>query len=207
MFCAPQATEDDKRDAVAALTKYDMLVNHEQRQRFLLAFRDSGNGKQPGALKFVHDFTMSVISDDTTEISSTADYYTVSQILQRFGRSVGDFASEEEAAKDVEYLVNKNAEDHSWSMEDHPPKIDTQKPLYSKYWYVWSNGKTEAFVSTQRKVFKGEAQLKSIKQLDDAMSFADGLGFQEQSSVDIENAKHAELLKSCCGLKYSYIFN
>ena len=205
--CTLQATEEEQADAVAALGKYEMLCSYHERTRFIAAFVEAGEGKEKGSLKFAYKFSQTLEHTESTSVSSNEEYRTPGEILSLVGRSFKDFNSTRQAIVDVEYLVAKNAEEFEWSPEEFPAKIDTVKPEYSRYWYIKSNGKTQSFNQIQKKKFEGEAMVKGVKQMEGTMNFMEGLGFAgDSSNVNIESVKHAELMKVCATLKYTYLF-
>ena len=96
------------------------------------------------------------------------------------------------------YLVNKNSKEHGWSLEDHPPEMDEEKPEYSRFWYVGGLCKDTSWEQIQNKKLQGDASLKNMAQLQNACRFMECLGFPEEakaSSAQIENVKYTLLIK------------
>ena len=100
---------------------------------------------------------------------------------------------------DAEYLVKKNMEANGWTEEEHPPLLDEVKPQYSRYWFVRGMGKETTWEQKQQKRLEGVANLKNVGQLQKALGFMEGLGYQEDqeasSSAQIENVKYTLLMK------------
>ena len=68
-----QATAEAKKDAIAALTKYDTLTNTEDRESFMRMFKQNGDGKGPASLKFVYKFQATIEHTDEVQIASMSD--------------------------------------------------------------------------------------------------------------------------------------
>ena len=184
---------------MAALVKYDALTDYADRERFLKQFEENGGANSKDALKFVSSFNKSLEFNDTTLLGQVEDYFTVGEILAFNGSALSNFKRVSDAVSDVLYLVKKNSDANGWTEEDHPPQIDEVKPEYSRYWYVRGKGKETSWEQKQNKKLGGDANLKNVGQLQKAMGFMEGMGYQEQegepSSVQIENAKYTLLMK------------
>ena len=194
-----KATEAEKKEASQALAKYDLLTNHDDRQHFLNTFESNGGGVGPNALKFVSTFQKSLEFNDSTTLKQVEDYFSPGEILAFNGTSISNFKSVTEAIQDAEYLVKKNMEANGWTEDEHPPLLDEVKPEYSRYWYVRGMGKETSWEQKQQKKLGGDANLKNVGQLQKAMGFMEGMGYQEEegepSSVQIENVKYTLLMK------------
>jgi len=162
------------------------------------------NGKN---LKFHFNFKAEVTHAEETTIGQKSNYCTPGEILKMNGRSLADFEEEEDAMEDVQFLVRKNQEEHGHSNEDHPPDVCVEKPLYSRFWYVKSEGKAFAFKQTETKSLTGDADMKDTKALESGMQFLEGMGFQEGSApAQIESVKFAQLMKSLEALRSAFQF-
>ena len=194
-----KATKEEKEEATRALAKYDILTDHEERQRFLKDFEDHGSGSGKDALKFVNSFKKSLECSDTTTLGQVEDYYTVGEILTMNGNSLSNFKKISDAVSDAEYLVKKSAELHGWKEEDHPPQRDDVKPEYSRYWYVKGKGKETSWNQTQSKKLEGDAGLKNMAQLQIGCRFMEGVGLPDEdentTGAIIENVKYSLLMK------------
>ena len=178
------------------MIKYDNIADPSSRKRFLKMFKENS-----GSLKWAFNFKIELLHEDTTELSSNAEYRTPGEILRANGRLIDSFPSIEEAMVDVLYLVERNQVQQRWTEEQHPALLDEKMPAYSKFWYVKSNGTTELIKQTQKKELTGDAVLKNIGQIEEGMHFMEGLGFEERSEVSIENVKFAVMLTQCEALK------
>ena len=194
-----KATPEEKKEACQALEKYELLTNHEDRQHFLMQFESNGGGTGPNALKFASTFKKSLEFNDSTSLKQVEDYYTPGEILIFNGTSLSNFENVTEAVKDAEYLVKKNMEANGWTEEEHPALLDEVKPEYSKYWYVRGLGKETSWQQIQQKKLQGDANLKNVPQLQKALGFMEGMGYQApegaSSGVEIENVKYTLLMK------------
>ena len=194
-----KATKEQKLEAEKALAKYDLLTDNDERQRWIKQFEQNGGGIGPNALKFASNFNKSLEFNDTTTLKQVEDYFTPGEILIFNGTSLSAFKSVTEAIQDAEYLVKKNMEANGWTEEEHPPLLDEVKPEYSRYWYVRGMGKETSWEQKQHTKLGGDANLKNVGQLQKAMGFMEGMGYQEQegepSSVQIENVKYTLLMK------------
>ena len=194
-----KATDEEKLEAMRALTKYDLLTDNEERLEFLKQFELNGAGVGPNALKFASNFHKSLEFNDSTTLKQVEDYYSPGEILIFNGTSLSNFKSVTEAVQDAEYLVKKNMEAHGWTEEEHPPLRDEEKPQYSKLWFVRALGKETSWEQKQQKKLEGGACLKNVAQLQKALGFMECLGYQEEepasSSAQIENVKYTLLMK------------
>ena len=206
-FCT-QATDEEKKDAFTALTKYETLTDSASRQRFIKQFADGGSGTGKDSLKFAQSFAMSLAHEDKTVVEQTEDYLSVGQILQFEGQSLGNFPSMAMALEDCKYLVKKNARLHCWDELEHPAELDEEKPEYSKFWYVKGHGKKTSWSQVEKKELQGEAALKGAKQLADGTKFLECLGFEQAVEVTaIANVKHELMTKELETVKYTYQFS
>ena len=155
-----KATDEEKLEAMRALTKYDLLTDNEERLEFLKQFELNGAGVGPNALKFASNFHKSLEFNDSTTLKQVEDYFSPGEILQFNGTCIANFPTVGEAVQDAEYLVKKNMEAHGWTEEDHPPEIDEVKPEYSKYWFVKGKGKETAWQHSQTKKIEGGLPLR-----------------------------------------------
>ena len=72
--------------------------------------------------------------EDTTQIASIEDMFTVGEILEMNGSKILDFPTVAEAVKAVEYLVQKNRDEFPLGEgEGGDPAIDSKYPLFNKY--------------------------------------------------------------------------
>ena len=159
------------------------------------------------ALKFAKTFHVKVNHEDTTEVGTKEDYYPMGYILSQHGQSVQDYKDVEGALVAVRHLCTKNQEEHGYAPEDKPEIVDEQFPEFSKFWYVFSLGKTETHTSTVGKKLEQDTDLKTLKQLDEAKCFMEGVGFSESagpSTVHIENVKWQDLQKQVELVKLPY---
>ena len=96
-----KATDEEKLEAMRALTKYDLLTDNEERQEFLKQFELNGGGVGPNALKFASNFNKSLEFNDTTTLKQVEDYYSPGEILIFNGTSLSNFKSVNDAVKDA----------------------------------------------------------------------------------------------------------
>ena len=125
-----KASTAEKEEAYKALCKYDLLTDHQDRQRFLKQFEENGSGAGKDALKFASSFHKSLEFNDTTTLKQVEDYFSVGEILAFNGNSLSNFKTVNDAVKDAQYLVKKNMDANGWTEEDHPPEMDEEKPEY-----------------------------------------------------------------------------
>ena len=206
MICIYQASVEDRREAVAALTKYDLLVDNTQRQKFVTLFESSGSGKARDSLKFAANFSCTLTNEDKTTAGNHTDWRTVGEILQLNGRSLQEFPVVADALDECAYLVLKSQKEFAYDDTMFPPNIDEARPLYSRFYYTKSTGKLEEWAQRETKTLAQEAQLKNLKHLTDSMTFMEATGFEpSSSSVAIENVLFAELDTHVATLKQTYI--
>ena len=172
--------------------------------RFLTLFQDN---KQLGrdSLKFAKTFHCKVDHEDSTVVGSKEDWYTAGTILKEHGFSFSEFDTVEKALAAVRHLCKKNQE--GFGYEPKAESIDEAYPQFSKFWFVFSLGKTEQHTSTVGKKLEQETDLKNLEQLEQAKIFMEGIGFQGDtgaSQVKIENVKYQELQKTVEMLKMPY---
>jgi hypothetical protein len=205
-----QATPEERREAMKALAKYDLLNTGDERKAFVKMFLDHGAGSSKDSLKFHFNFSGSIVHTDTTAMSSRSDYHSVGEILGFFGRTLAEFPSFDEALEDVKYLVAKNAQQEGWTEAEHPAQMDADKPQYSRFWFCKSGGKTESWKSETVKKLTGQADLKDDpRKLQNSLAFMEGLGYEasaaESSSVLISTPKWQEMISALDPLKFTYL--
>jgi hypothetical protein len=165
-------------------------------RRFLGLFEDNKKlGKD--ALKFSKHFKMHVEHMDTTVVGTMEDYYPMGRILQEYGQTVGDFKNDGDALEAVRYLCARNQAEHGY--ENKPEGLDEKFPRFSKFWFVFSKGKSSEHSSQIAKKLDQDTDIKNLEQLQQAKIFMEGLGFQEEaasSTVQVENEKSVELKKA-----------
>ena len=113
---------------------------------------------------------------------------------------MSNFKKVEDAVTDAEYLMKKNMIQFGWSLEDHPPEMDEEKPEYSRFWFVKDKGKETAWSQEQRKQLQGNTNLKSLEQLQQGCSFMEGLGWKESPG----HVKYTLLMKEIEQCKSTY---
>ena len=180
------------------MNKYDSIADAGSRKRFLKLFQDHGTKD----LKWTCDFKVSLIDKETTTLSSNGNYLTPGEILRLNGRSWESFGDDtDRALADTQYLVEKNKKDHFWDDEAHPPEVDSERPEYSRFWYIKALGKTQSYMQEQRKDFSARTGLKNLNQLKEGTQFLEGTGYEEESQVNIESVKYAKMIEKCEALK------
>ena len=194
-----KATQAEREEALAALAKYDLLVDPTERQRFLKDFEENGSGHGKDSLKFASSFQKALEYHDDVVLGQVENYFTPGEILAMNGQALANFRNIAAAVEDAEYLVRKSMELHGWKEEDHPPQKDELKPEYSRYWYVKGKGKETSWTQTQSKKLTGDAALKGVAQLQGACKAMEMLGWTEEpaeaSGASIENVKYSLLIK------------
>ena len=173
-----------------------MLSVYSLQLRFLSLFEDSKD-KGKDALKFAATFTIMVRHEDTVSVGRSEDYFPIGKILAHHGQSVSDFKTVKDAIKAVRHLCKLNKAE--FGFEEKPEGLDEVYPQFSKFWYVFSAGKTTTNTSTQSKELEQSADLKNIKQLEQAKIFMEGLGFNgdavADTTVTVANVKFDEVQK------------
>ena len=194
-----KATPAEREEALRALAKYDLLTDHDERQRFLKDFEEHGSGQGKDSLKFASSFQKALEYTDDVKLGQVENYFTPGEILAMNGQALANFKNIPAAIEDCEYLVRKSMELHGWKEEDHPPQKDEVKPEYSRYWYVKGKGKETSWTQTQSKKLTGDAALKGVAQLQGACKAMEMLGWTEEpaeaSGASIENVKYSLLIK------------
>ena len=169
-------------------------------------FQDNkGLGKD--ALKFAKTFAVTVDHKDRTQCGTMEDWYSMGHILGEHGQRVTDFKSVEDALAAVRHLCAKNAEEHGYAPK--PECLDESFLQFSKFWFIFSLGKTTLHVSDTTKKLEQSSDLKTLAQLDQAKLFLEGMGFEAtgaSSTVKIENEKATGLKKLVELLKLPYTF-
>ena len=204
-----QASDEERRECMRALAKYDLLNTGDERKAFVKMFLDHGAGASKESLKFHFKFEGSITHTDSTEMSSRSDYHSVGEILGFFGRKLSEFPSFDDAVKDVQYLVRKNREQEGWNEAEHPAQMDKDKPEYSRFWFCKSGGKTEKWRSDTVKRLSGEADLKDDhRKLNNTLMFMEGLGYEASatagSEVQISSVKWQQMIEALEPLKFTY---
>ena len=170
-------------------------------------FQENGSGLGKDSLKWAFHFNATLSDVDTTTVTKDENYLTPGEILKANGRSIVEFETEEEALADVQYLVEKNQRVHSWSNADFPPDVDTERPMYSQFYYIKDHGKRRQLAQTQKKELAGESALKGVKQLEQGFKFMEGLGMpgQLEGGATIESVKYGQMVKDAEDLKSTYL--
>ena len=156
------------------------------------------------------EFNVQITNLDEVKTGKVEDYFTMGQILELYGQRVQDFKNVDEALAATRHLCAKNAEDYGY--EEKPEAIDEKFPQFSKFWFVKSTGKETTNSSVTQKQLGQTGDLKSVSQLNEAMVFMEGVGFDAPSLHDdaaagkIANVKHEGLIKQVELLKMPYLF-
>jgi hypothetical protein len=160
-------------------------------------------------LKFAVTFTQKLEYQNTAATGSHEGYKSVGDILGIFGRTIDQFAHHTLAIADVQYLVKRNAAEFSWIEAEHPAKMDSDKPIYSSFWWVSDLGKKNQQIQKEIKTLAGEAEVKNLAALDQTMGFMEGIGLgvlaPPETAITIANAHYAELGKKVANLKSTYL--
>jgi len=163
------------------------------------------------SLKFAKQFAVEVKHEDQTTVGRKSDYYPMGYILKEHGMSVVDYENQEKALQACQYLVSKNQEQYGWREEDHPGCVDTDHYEFSRFWFVWSMGKTETNTATTSKSLEQQVNLDNVQKLEQAKIFMEGMGCptdeESSSSVKIEAEKMQDLKKHAELLKKSYLMH
>ncbi len=131
--------------------------------RFLELFQaDKGLGKD--ALKFVKEFHMTVSCDTATTIAFNEDYYSMGEILDKFGKRMSEFPSVDDALTAVRHLCAINQAEYEY--EKKAERIDEEFPEYSKFWYRFSKGKYDENKTTCSNVLRQRSEINTSRQLE-----------------------------------------
>jgi len=163
----------------------------------LTSFEKAGSGKAAGSLEGLTTFNKKLVHEDTTNVAMTEDYFAPGQILEMNGSKVSEYVDFNKMMEAVQYLVQKNMEQHGWTTDEHPHQPDPQFPQFGKFWYVQSKGKTKTWQQTEHKTLGQDSKLKNVKMLEDAKQMMEALPYSEDASgnstVAVVSVKHEEL--------------
>jgi len=114
---------------------------------------------------------------------------------------MSDFKNQKEALEAADDEVKNNQERFGHSFESHPPEESSTNPLFSRYWYVTTTGKSRNFQQVEEKKLEGKSALKNKGQLVESQCFVEGMGLGSSSSasgnlVKIENLNFHKLQKT-----------
>ena len=158
-------------------------------------------------MKFILEFQATLSHDEETKTVNIQNMLSAGEILELHGTKFKEFSNISEAIKDVEHLVAKNQIEFEWTDVMHPPQIDATNPKYNKYWFVKDDGKTVTATQTTTQTLDGSATLKNVKDLENAMTFMEGLGIDAApSTVQITHAKYDPFMQHCDALRTSCLF-
>ena len=124
------------------------------------------------------------------------------QILGLLGMALSDFESRAEAFKVADAEITSNAKDYGHEVQ----KEDRGDPLLDKFYYVKSDGKKRKWSSDQIRELSGTANVKSLKQMEEANAFVAGLGPGDgdgtaTSSVKVESEYYGKIKEAAENLK------
>ena len=121
----------------AALKVYASL-NSDSKKRFLTDFETNGRGKGKQALKFVTTYEHKLEHDNSVEVGTEENFFTMPQILEINGLRWHDFKQASEAKTVATALIEDNKREHGHSKE---PIVHIAFPeLMTKFFYVKSSG-------------------------------------------------------------------
>ena len=156
-------------------------------------------------------FEVAVTHEHVTDYAKNVDMITLAQVLQRGGLSWDTYTDKEEAKKVAVHLAKKNATMLSYNYKE--PDWDEEYPQLSMFFYITSKGKDERTRQTTKKALSQDCPLSSVKQLDDAKAFMEGLGYEEKpiddpaNSSNLVNIKKEELEKKLTSLQLTCLFH
>ena len=124
------------------------------------------------------------------------------QILGFLGMTLSDFKTREEAFTVADAELASNAKDYGHEVQ----KEDRGDPLLDKFYYVKSDGKKRKWSSDQIRELSGMANVKSLKQMEEAGAFVAGLGPGDgagtaASSVKVESEYYGKIKEATENLK------
>ncbi len=132
-------------------------------KRFLELF-EAGKALGKDGLKFMKDFQMKVSCDTATTIAFNEDYYSMGEILDKFGKRMSEFPSVDDALTAVRHLCAINEAEYEY--EKKAERIDEEFPEYSKFWYRFSKGKHDENKTTCSNVLRQRSEINTSRQLE-----------------------------------------
>ena len=132
-------------------------------KRFLEIF-EAGKALGKDGLKFMKDFQMKVSCDTATTIAFNEDYYSMGEILDKFGKRMSEFPSVDDALTAVRHLCAINEAEYEY--EKKAERIDEEFPEYSKFWYRFSKGKHDENKTTCSNVLRQRSEINTSRQLE-----------------------------------------
>ena len=135
-----QKTGKDPEKAAKAAEALDLYgkLGWEEKESMVSRFRSRPAG---GGTKWIDDWMEHRKKDDATSVGYNENWRGPGQVLQLLGMGIRDFDDKEKAQEFVTEEVRRNQEKHG-TLESHPPRIDDQNWLMSRYFWVVDNGTT-----------------------------------------------------------------
>jgi hypothetical protein len=140
-------------------------------KRFLELF-EAGKALGKDGLKFMKNFQMKVSCDTATTIAFNEDYYSMGEILDKFGKRMSEFPSVDDALTAVRHLCAINQAEYEY--EKTAERIDEEFPEYSKFWYRFSKGKYDENKTTCSNVLRQLSDIKTWRQLEQSKLIMEG---------------------------------
>ena len=165
--------QEKRKAAKEAQTKWNSLMNQDDKKRFLKMWDDSGRGKSADSLKFAVKFEQMVDHQQQDEFASRDKYLIPAQILKQKGYSFMDFDTRKEALAFAVVLYEENAKEFD-TKEAHPPCIHDTNEELSRYFFVEDEGHRTSWKQTQSKKITGGTDVKNANQL---VSVCNDMGF------------------------------
>ena len=165
--------QEKRKAAKEAQTKWNSLMNQDDKKRFLKMWDDNGRGKSADSLKFAVKFEQFVDHQQQDEFASRDKYLIPAQILKQKGYSFTDFDTRKEALAFAVVLYEENAKEFD-TKEAHPPCIHDTNEELSRYFFVEDEGHRTSWKQTQSKKITGGTDVKNANQL---VSVCNDMGF------------------------------
>ena len=123
------------------------------------------------------NFQMKVSCDTATTIAFNEDYYSMGEILDKFGKRMSEFPSVDDALTAVRHLCAINQAEYEY--EKKAERIDEKFPEYSKFWYRFSKGKHDENKTTCSNVLRQRSEIKTWRHLEQARLIMEGAALGE----------------------------
>ena len=123
------------------------------------------------------NFEMKVSCDTATTIAFNEDYYSMGEILDKFGKRMSEFPSVDDALTAVRHLCAINQAEYEY--EKKAERIDEKFPEYSKFWYRFSKGKHDENKTTFSNVLRQRSEIKTWRHLEQAKLIMEGAALGE----------------------------
>ena len=154
-------------------------------KRFLELF-EAGKALGKDGLKFMKNFQMKVSCDTATTIAFNEDYYSMGEILDKFGKRMSEFPSVDDALKAVRHLCDVNQAEYEY--EKKAERIDEKFPEYSKFWYRFSKGKHDENKPTCSNVLSQCSDIMTGGQLEQSKLIMEGAALGKNAGEIVQSS-------------------